>query len=58
MSKYYSVSDELDRTFGPEGSESRRVAEDLAWEEYKDVAFSELMANHQQTVKAPVSATI
>lgn len=30
----YSVSDELDRTFGVPGSESRREAEDQAWQEY------------------------
>lgn len=30
----YSVSDELDRTFGIPGSESRREAEDQAWQEY------------------------
>lgn len=30
----YSVSEELDRTFGAPGSESRRQAENQAWEEY------------------------
>jgi hypothetical protein len=30
----YNVSEELDRTFGAEGTESRREAERQAWEEY------------------------
>jgi ribosome-binding protein aMBF1 (putative translation factor) len=30
----YSVSDELNRTFGAPGTESRRRAEEQAWEEY------------------------
>ncbi|MCI9608133.1 MAG: helix-turn-helix transcriptional regulator [Muribaculaceae bacterium] len=30
----YSVSDELNRTFGIPGSESRKEAENQAWEEY------------------------
>lgn len=30
----YNVSEELDRTFGAPGSESRRQAENQAWEEY------------------------
>ena len=30
----YDVSAELDQVFGPQGSESRREAEDLAWQEY------------------------
>lgn len=30
----YNVSDELNRTFGVPGSESRRDAENQAWEEY------------------------
>lgn len=30
----YNVSEELDRTFGASGTESRRQAEDKAWEEY------------------------
>lgn len=30
----YNVSEELNRTFGAPGTESRRRAEDQAWEEY------------------------
>lgn len=30
----YNVSEELNRTFGIPGSESRKEAEDQAWEEY------------------------
>ena len=30
----YNVSDELNQTFGAPGTESRRHAEDQAWEEY------------------------
>lgn len=30
----YDVSAELDKTFGAKGTESRRAAEDLAWQEY------------------------
>lgn len=30
----YDVSAELEREFGPKGSESRKKAEDMAWEEY------------------------
>lgn len=30
----YDVSVELEREFGPKGSESRKMAEDKAWEEY------------------------
>lgn len=30
----YSVSDELNRTFGAPGTETRRIAENQAWEEY------------------------
>lgn len=30
----YSVSEELNRTFGIPGSESRKEAENQAWEEY------------------------
>ncbi|MBO2525089.1 MAG: transcriptional regulator [Bacteroidetes bacterium] len=30
----YDVSAELEREFGPKGSESRKMAEDKAWEEY------------------------
>ncbi len=30
----YDVSAELEREFGPKGSESRKIAEDKAWEEY------------------------
>lgn len=30
----YDVSAELEREFGPKGSESRTIAEDKAWEEY------------------------
>lgn len=30
----YDVSAELEREFGPKGSESRKLAEDKAWEEY------------------------
>ena len=30
----YDVSAELERDFGPKGSENRRIAEDEAWEEY------------------------
>lgn len=30
----YDVSAELEREFGPKGSESRKVAEEKAWEEY------------------------
>ncbi|MBR3559742.1 MAG: helix-turn-helix transcriptional regulator [Bacteroidales bacterium] len=30
----YDVSAELERDFGPKGSESRKLAEDKAWEEY------------------------
>ncbi|MDE6554132.1 MAG: helix-turn-helix domain-containing protein [Muribaculaceae bacterium] len=30
----YSVSEELNRTFGAPGTESRRKAEEQAWEEY------------------------
>lgn len=30
----YSVSDELDRVFGKPGTESRKLAENQAWEEY------------------------
>ena len=30
----FDVSAELERDFGPKGSESRRIAEDKAWEEY------------------------
>lgn len=30
----YNVSEELNRTFGAPGTESRRLAEDQAWEEY------------------------
>lgn len=30
----YNVSEELNRTFGAPGSESRRKAENQAWEEY------------------------
>ncbi len=30
----YNVSDELNRTFGVPGSESRKAAENQAWEEY------------------------
>ncbi|MDE6369372.1 MAG: helix-turn-helix domain-containing protein [Muribaculaceae bacterium] len=30
----YNVSEELNRTFGIPGSESRRLAENQAWEEY------------------------
>lgn len=32
--KIYDVSAELDSVFGPVGSESRKAAEKLAWEEY------------------------
>jgi hypothetical protein len=32
--KTYSVSDELNRTFGAPWTESRRHAEEQAWEEY------------------------
>ncbi len=32
--KIYDVSAELDSVFGPVGSESRKAAEELAWEEY------------------------
>lgn len=32
--KTYNVSEELNRTFGAIGTESRRQAEDQAWEEY------------------------
>ena len=32
--KIYDVSAELDSVFGPVGSESRKTAEKLAWEEY------------------------
>lgn len=30
----YSVTDELNRTFGAPGTESRRLAEETAWKEY------------------------
>ncbi len=30
----YNVSEELNRTFGAPGTDSRRLAEDQAWEEY------------------------
>ena len=30
----YDVRAELERDFGPKGSESRKLAEDKAWEEY------------------------
>lgn len=30
----YDVSAELEREFGPKGSDSRKIAEDKAWEEY------------------------
>ena len=30
----FDVSAELEREFGPKGSESRKQAEDKAWEEY------------------------
>lgn len=30
----YDVSAELERKFGPKGSDSRKAAEDKAWEEY------------------------
>ncbi|MBR2261401.1 MAG: helix-turn-helix transcriptional regulator [Paludibacteraceae bacterium] len=30
----YDVSAELEREFGPKGSDSRKAAEDKAWEEY------------------------
>lgn len=30
----YDVSAELEREFGPKGSESRKIAENKAWEEY------------------------
>lgn len=30
----YDVSAELEREFGPKGSESRKAAEDKAWEDY------------------------
>ncbi len=30
----YSISEELDRAFGKKGTESRRLAEDKAWQEY------------------------
>lgn len=30
----YNVSEELDRTFGATGTDSRREAENQAWEEY------------------------
>ena len=30
----YNVSEELDRTFGAPGTESRRQSENQAWEEY------------------------
>ncbi len=30
----YNVSEELNQTFGAPGTESRRLAEDQAWEEY------------------------
>lgn len=32
--KTYNVSDELNRTFGAPGTESRQLAENQAWEEY------------------------
>ncbi len=32
--KTYNVSEELDKTFGIPGSESRKQAENQAWEEY------------------------
>ncbi|MBQ0089785.1 MAG: helix-turn-helix transcriptional regulator [Prevotellaceae bacterium] len=32
--KMYDVSTELDNVFGAPGTESRREAEDLAWQEY------------------------
>ena len=32
--RIYDVSAELEREFGPKGSESRKAAEDKAWEEY------------------------
>ena len=31
---FYDVSAELEQDFGPKGSESRKLAEDKAWEEY------------------------
>jgi len=30
----YNISEELDRTFGAKGTESRKAAEELAWQEY------------------------
>ena len=30
----YSISAELDRTFGEKGTESRKLAEEKAWQEY------------------------
>ena len=30
----YNISAELDRTFGEKGTESRKLAEDKAWQEY------------------------
>lgn len=30
----YDVSADLEREFGPKGSDSRKIAEDKAWEEY------------------------
>ena len=32
--KTYNISAELDRTFGEKGTESRKLAEDKAWQEY------------------------
>lgn len=30
----YNISEELDKTFGAKGTESRRLAEEKAWQEY------------------------
>ena len=36
----YDVSAELEREFGPKGSDSRKAAEDKAWEEITPKSFS------------------
>ncbi len=47
--KIYSISEELDATFGKEGSRSRAKAEEEAWEEYNAHILLEARKNAHLT---------
>ena len=56
----YDVSAELDSVFGPQGTESRRAAEDLAWQEYNAQILLEARKNAgltQEALAARIGAT-